>query len=55
MHDQEIRESMDRIHDLRPHCPRCKCEMIRVFNAPGIHYKGDGWTKKAKRQKGDVI
>ncbi len=29
-------------------CPRCKVEMIRVFTAPGISFKGNGWAGKTK-------
>jgi len=29
-------------------CPRCKIAMVRIFTAPGIQFKGDGWAGKSK-------
>ena len=29
-------------------CPKCKIDMVRVFSAPGISFKGDGWAGKSK-------
>ena len=29
-------------------CPKCKIDMVRVFSAPGISFKGDGWAGKTK-------
>ena len=47
----DIRESMVNIEKLNPLCPKCEVSMTREYNAPGIHYKGDGWTKKAVDKK----
>jgi putative FmdB family regulatory protein len=27
-------------------CPKCKTAMARIFTAPGISFKGDGWGGK---------
>lgn len=29
-------------------CPKCKTAMARVYSAPGISFKGDGWAGKSK-------
>jgi putative FmdB family regulatory protein len=27
-------------------CPKCNLEMSRIFSAPGLIFKGDGWGSK---------
>jgi putative FmdB family regulatory protein len=29
-------------------CPKCKTAMARIFTAPSISFKGDGWAGKTK-------
>ncbi len=29
-------------------CPKCKVSMVRMFSAPAIVFKGDGWAGKSK-------
>jgi len=29
-------------------CPRCHTAMMRIFTAPAIAFKGDGWAGKSK-------
>jgi putative FmdB family regulatory protein len=29
-------------------CPKCKTAMARIFTAPGISFKGNGWAGKTK-------
>ena len=29
-------------------CPKCNTEMARLFTAPGIVFKGEGWAGKTK-------
>ena len=47
----EIRESMVNIDKLRPMCPKCEVHMLRMYDIPGIHFKGDGWTLGATKEK----
>jgi len=28
---------------VEPKCEKCNVEMMRVYEAPAVHYKGDGW------------
>ena len=44
----------DKLHDIRgtvgdtppqdTHCPNCGGVCIRVYRAPGVQYRGNGWT-----------
>ena len=27
-------------------CPKCNVEMSRIYSAPGLIFKGDGWAGK---------
>jgi predicted nucleic acid-binding Zn ribbon protein len=29
-------------------CPKCKVDMVRVFSAVGLVFKGEGWAGKTK-------
>jgi putative FmdB family regulatory protein len=29
-------------------CPKCKIAMARVYSAPGLVFKGDGWAGKSR-------
>ena len=29
-------------------CPKCKIAMNRLYSAPGLVFKGDGWAGKSK-------
>ena len=49
--DFEIRESMANIERLKPMCPKCEVHMTRMYNSPGIHFKGFGWTVGANKDK----
>ena len=33
---------------VEPKCDNCGAEMMRVYEAPAVHYKGDGWYVKDK-------
>jgi putative FmdB family regulatory protein len=29
-----------------PRCPECDGQLLRLFSAPPIHFKGEGWASK---------
>ena len=41
--------SMDSNKEIR--CPEDNTKMKRVFSAPGVLYKGEGWAKKDRRRR----
>lgn len=41
-----ISRSMDSV-EKKPVCVKCSKEMVRVFYAPPIQFKGSGWGKDA--------
>jgi putative FmdB family regulatory protein len=35
-------------HD-KPKCFYCETELVQILHAPGVAFKGEGWTPKAPR------
>lgn len=33
---------------IAPKCPECDAEMNRLYTAPAVTFKGDGWGKDAR-------
>ena len=36
---RSIEDSLSRV----PYCESCMIPMVRVWNVPGVQFKGDGW------------
>ncbi len=38
---------------IEPVCDKCGVEMERVYQAPAVHYKGDGWYSKDNNMRNE--
>ena len=45
---KEVARSYDLGDVVEPKCEKCNVEMMRVYEAPAVHFKGEGWYVKDK-------